>query len=93
MPFWSALPERCPALSVSRSSVITCASVSSNQAIGFSLRFSTAVGFHTSPRADGAERIADLQTLAKRRLWILSGDPVDGYCKVHCSEHAPGGNG
>ena len=45
------------------------------------------------PWADGAEPIADLQTMSHRRLWILSADPVEGLCKVHCSEHIPHGSG
>lgn len=45
------------------------------------------------PWSDESQLIVDFDTLAKRRLWILSVDTIDGWCKVHCNEAIVDGNG
>lgn len=49
--------------------------------------------FAYRPWLDDTNAINDLRQLAGRRLWILSADVAADHCKVHCSEHIPGGNG
>ena len=39
--------------------------------------------FAYTPRSDESQLIVDFDALAQRRLWILSADAMDGWCKVH----------
>jgi hypothetical protein len=45
------------------------------------------------PWSDESDTIEDHHALIARRLWILSADSMDGWCKVHCSEAIVNGNG
>ena len=38
------------------------------------------------PWTDEENAITDFSEIERRRLWVLSADPVDGHCKVLCSE-------
>lgn len=59
----------------------------------FYITLSECTRFAYRPWNDDNAVIEDLQTLAERRLWILSAEPHVGFCKVQCNEHIPNGNG
>ena len=59
----------------------------------FYVTLTNATRFAYRPWSDDALVIEDLQSVEKRRLWISSAEAGPAFCKVHCNEHIPQGNG
>ena len=36
---------------------------------------------------DAPDVITDVQLIGSLRLWILSAEPMDDHCKIHCARH------
>jgi hypothetical protein len=59
----------------------------------FYMTLSGCTRFGYRPWNDDTVVIEDLQLIERRRLWILRADVTSEFCKVHCNEHIPHGNG
>lgn len=59
----------------------------------FYITLSGCTRFGYRPWNDDTLVIEDLQLIEQRRLWILSADATQHFCKVHCNEHIPYGSG
>ena len=59
----------------------------------FYITLSECSRFTYRPWSDDTSFIEDLRVLETRRLWILSAEAAEGFCKVQCNEHIANGNG